>query len=206
MKSKYTLYLVIASMGALASVSTAATVNPQVDYGQAAVTTSFFTNSSDGFFGAGEAFIFYGTFSALPTALSTAQEIENDFRQLGISTDVYDSGHTFTGDVESTEFESQRGYLVAANNADIGQASEIAIVSNSALTAWTFADDLTGTPAADVINMDDVAPSAGGAEIILGTRGTGSFDTIRMVTLVPEPSSVTLLGLGAAAFLFRRKK
>lgn len=189
----------------LTASSALAAVTPQVNY--VLGSSSFLTASDNSFFSVGDAYVFYGTFATVPTVTSTAQEIEDDFRQLGLSTNNPYSGFEFSSSVNEADFESQRGYLVVSNNADIGLATEMAIISNSVDSDWTFAADLSGSPAAQAVSSDDAAAGTVGAEIVIGAADTNSgFDTIKMVALVPEPSSITLLGIGAVAFLFRRKK
>ncbi|MFK7910976.1 MAG: hypothetical protein AB8F34_10315, partial [Akkermansiaceae bacterium] len=106
-KIKNTLFAFV-SMFITGEEISAAIVNPQIDYNSG--SNLFFTTPSNTFYSnTGEAFLFYGTFSTVPTSSSTSVEVENFFRQLGTSTDVYDNGHSFSSGVEETLFENQRG-------------------------------------------------------------------------------------------------
>jgi hypothetical protein len=197
----------------------AALVSPQVDWADGtfgAEEKPYFTSSSDAFFGASEAYIFYGTFTDVGTitASSTSQNIEDAFHELGLSSgesnDVYSLGTTWKSDVNDTDFQGKRGYIIAANNSDIGSATEMAIVTNTDLGTWQFNNTIAGTDSPYAIKNGDLN-SARGADVtfILGSYGAGGagFETIQMaVTAVPEPSSAALLGLGALALTFRRKK
>ncbi|MEJ6780186.1 MAG: PEP-CTERM sorting domain-containing protein, partial [Akkermansiaceae bacterium] len=119
-------------------------------------------------------------------------------------------GTTWKSDVNDTDFQGKRGYIIAANNSDIGSATEMAIVTNTDLGTWQFNNTIAGTDSPYAIKNGDLN-SARGADVtfILGSYGAGGagFETIQMaVTAVPEPSSAALLGLGALALTFRRKK
>lgn len=171
----------------------ATTVTPQVTYQLG--SSLFFTDVNNAVFTTGEAHIFYGTFNTLPSENSTAQEIENLFNQLGVSTDVNSASHTFSSSVEETLFENQRGYLVIADHADIGQASHMAIVSHASDSDWTFAADLSfpafPTPS---ITPDNLIVAETDSELILGSRDTyaGGFETIKLQLVgVSEPSYAT---------------
>lgn len=202
-----TKFLKYSTLALLASgAGNAAIVNVQVNYQLGA--GPYFATSGGDFVASGSGFVFYGTFSSIPTGSSTPQQLEDSFHQLGLSTDVQDTnGHDFTGNVEESNFENKRGYILVTDNADIGTATEYALLTNSVDSDWTFSGDLNSVGTGSIpIRMSDLAQGTSGAEIIIGSRGsTSGFDTIQL-TAVPEPSSSALLGLGALALTFRRKK
>lgn len=188
---------------------THAAVTPQVDYLHDGATDAAFTSTSNTGFSTGDVYVFYGTFDSIPTVNTPAQDIEDSFNQLGLtSNDNPYSGHTYSSSVSEGDFEGRRGYLVVSNNADIGLATEMAIISNSSDSNWTFAADLSGVPATQTVRADHAFTSGG--EIIIGEADThvAYSNTIKLEALVPvpEPSSSALLGLGFAALLLRRRK
>lgn len=201
--NKHLLIITLAASVTFTHQASAA-VTPKITYNLGA--SSFLVASDNSFLSAGDVYVFYGTFATVPTATSTAQEIEDDFRQLGLPTSDPYADWSFTSSVNEAEFEGFQGYLVVSNNSDIGLASEMAIISNS--DEWVFNSDLdtpvTPTP---IVTSDDAITGVAGAQIIIGAQDTNSgFDTIKLVTLVPEPSSISLLGLGMIIILLRRNK
>lgn len=166
--------------------------------------TAYFSTSNQGYY-------FYGTFSTVPTTSSTAQQIEDDFRALGISGDSVNpdmSGYTsgkWSSSVEEADFASQRGYLVVANNADIGSATSIAVATNLSDPNWSFSD--FASPYTATISVNQLSSSTTGSSLIIGSYDASSPEGILLAPApVPEPSSFALLGLGALALTFRRKK
>lgn len=195
-------------LGIACSATQAALVQPTVNYTRGA--GAVFATSDGTALATG--FLFYGTFSTTVTSASSAQEIEDSFKQLGLSSSANDGSHAFdtTADpdpkgVEESDFESKRGYLIVANNSDIGSATELAIVSNSVNSNWAFASDLS-TAFPSNINFETDVIDDSNREIIFGSIGTFSTADSIQLQAIPEPSSFALLGLGAAAMLFRRKK
>lgn len=201
---KHTILTAFIAASSLSSLH-AALVYPQV--GLQGGPVSYFTLSDGSFFSGGNGFTFYGTFDSAPNGglagNLTAQQIEDDFNQLGVPLIDYADGSFSSDDgVEETLFEGRRGYLVVTNNADIGLATEFAVISNSVDADWTFASDLNGTPLPVFIRSDDGFTGTPGAELVYGSY---SGSEIRL-TAIPEPSSISLLGLGGIALILRRKK
>lgn len=200
---KHTLLPAFIATFSLTSLQ-AATVTPQIDYNLGSL--SFFAHSDGTVFSGNSGFTFYGTFDSAPNGgLAgdlTAQQIEDDFNQLGLPNIDYNTA-TFSSPVEETLFEGRRGYLVVTNNADIGSATEFAIITNSVDANWTFANELN----APIFPVPGVTSDGGhtgtpGAELVYGSY---SGAEIRLAA-IPEPSSVSLLGLGGVALILRRKK
>lgn len=208
---------ILAAISLVVSTQSLYAANPQVIYSRGNV---FFTSSTNGFYapfgGEGSAYIFYGSFSDIAsiTTSSTAQEIEDDFSQLGLSSaDVYDIDATFAADSLDTTFAGKRGYIVAANNADIGLATEIAVVSNSSTDplGWLFNSTITGNDEPYTISSNEYAPTDPNVDLVLGSFAADDasgnrYIQLSVVAVVPEPSSFALLGLGTCLLIFRRKK
>jgi hypothetical protein len=205
-KLKYTLAAVTLST-TVASAATS-TVN--------AITTDFFYGeNSDGSI-ADTASVYMGTFTSAPDSMTSLTDAINNFVR-------FDGDTQFTADADgyfgpNTQFQQDPGdsfvgdriYLLMVdvdNFGDLNSASQYAIIGD---TSWTFT--ASPSPSAsidlDLRSFDESGIIVGSKDQITISGGIfdGTFDTVQMVTAVPEPSSTALLGLGSVALLLRRRR
>lgn len=105
----------------------------------------------------------------------------------------------------------QKLYYLIGNNSTFNNSTQMGVftgtVTDSNWTNWTLPANPTG-PTPLVLNSDinNVNPSTG---ILFGSysaAGAAYGDQYRLATIVPEPSSFALVGIGlASVFGFRRK-
>jgi hypothetical protein len=174
------------------------------------------SNNGDILTVANNATLFIGCFSITPTGQETAEELNAAFTQFGSSrSDITTSGvfpdGSFADDSSTPPFPNQLSYIVIANNPDLAKASELAIMTNTDNSNWSFSSGTTPTTTSIDLENDIFDAENSGAKLSFGTRvGTpndGNPDAIQLsVVTVPEPTSLTLLGLGGVALIFNRRK
>ncbi len=160
--------------------------------------------------------LFFGVFDTVPTNTSTASEIADAFTSLGIPRqDINQFGlfpdNAFYGDPSNAPFTNARAYVVISNNPDMAQATEFAIMTNTSDNDWLLSNGAVPSVTSIDLEEDIFDKEGNGGVMIFGSRiGTPNDsvpDAIRLEAVaVPEPSSAALLGLGALAFAFRRRK
>lgn len=151
----------------------------------------------------------YGNANQSGTGVSSSQVVFNTTASLAINGASAASYNVFNGGIANVTYSSSIG---ATKNLYIWTAfnDEIAIVRNADGTGtanWTTpGSDLSGV----TMNLSGLQSSAGGAlqtsEILLGTTYDYSSGSDLIALAVPEPSSGSLMLVGASLIFAARKK
>jgi hypothetical protein len=158
-----------------------------------------------------------GSFSISDLTIQNATEVGTlvaGFTEFG-TTNTFGAGFSIAG---TYEFETSQNsddapfnaggsvYTFIGNGATLSGSTEILIFKHDfsfAPETWTPANPakLNGVPLATELLVGEF----GNFSIDIGLA-SGAAPAFNLVTLVPEPSSITLLGLGSVALLLRRRR
>ncbi len=186
--------------------ATDGSTNPIVDNTGTAIAVG------TGFIGIG----FFSTISDASLLTSTAAALDSDFTLLGSSA-TFGGGTGLDGLFStgsqtglSATFAGQIAYTVIGNNSTIGSSTQFLIFRHTE----TFVAVPGTTPN---LVVSDSAFGNGAIAGGVGEFGSFTFDTglgagavdsfsLVSLSMIPEPTSVTLIALGSFAFLLRRRR
>jgi hypothetical protein len=190
--------------------STAATVSvSRSGQGIIPVTTTGTVLSTGGYY------IGVGTFSMIPevrdpASLAAAVSAFSEFARSTAPTSGGTAG-TITGSFSSfggatpATFNSREIFVVVGNQSTRETSTEFAILRGT--PAWTFAGDVTAADSTAVViqsvNSFDTLSGAG-TEVDPGATGQDRV-ALALAVVVPEPSSIVLLAMGALGLIRRRR-
>jgi hypothetical protein len=192
----YSVDLKITSMGGLGATSVSVPRFVIVQGGAEVLTAGFATQNVDG--DAGSDLFFY----AVPAAAATTPGASG---AIGLSGGVWAGGFDF-GEYDGT---------TAANNDSNGRFYRLALTFTQGSTAVSGTLTNLDTPAESIsfdrtLGSAFVLTNAGNSNFRLLTGQGGAtnfeFDNVTVDTVVPEPASLGLVGLGAAGLLGRRRR
>ncbi|MBK1831458.1 PEP-CTERM sorting domain-containing protein [Verrucomicrobiaceae bacterium R5-34] len=179
-------------------------------------TTSAIVDNTGNVLASGSGFVGVGTFGDLTDeqiqAFSSASLIDSSFNLLG-STDMNVGDGLWSEPVneigDTSAFLGESIFTVIGNGDSIADSDQFFIYRHSTVNGTgTFNQDPNTN--GDAVVADGASASG---SIVLGGNGdfqfdfgAGSTDAFNLVTLVPEPSSTALLGLGGLALLIRRRR
>lgn len=175
-------------------------------------------------------YAFIGAFTSAPISSTSITDIASNFRQFsatsmgptpqdgidgfpGLATDFTDDYNTPGSNQANYDFSGLGIYVVIANvsdTANLSSATQLAVISdNDALSTWLFPTGNTPPPSQSINVLNDIDAD----DVIIGSLDSltiggdfaGTYSSIKLQA-IPEPSSLALLGLGAVATLFRRRR
>ncbi|MGJ8725798.1 MAG: hypothetical protein ACSHYB_14655 [Roseibacillus sp.] len=154
-------------------------------------------------------FLHAGYYATSPIGLGAADLQENFMEWAVLGNDSAASGYFGDPDFPDTVIGAEAGlpiYLMVTDTASIGDATQLAVFTNTSDASWTFpGSDIALSPS---ISLDDVVLGASGASLLAGLETTSSLTSggpaIGLVA-VPEPS-ITLLGFVAVFGVVRRRR
>lgn len=171
--------------------------------------------------------VFIGTFEGGITSSNDLNYIASNFRQFsdttmgptpqgfagfpGAPTNFEDDFNNSPTNTANFDFSGLGIYVVIANVAnavDLINATEIAILrDDDDAFNWTFPTGSIPSPDRNINMVEDIDSNT---EFVFGSLDTlnvssTDFTSIKLQA-IPEPSSLALLGLGAVATLFRRRR